>query len=128
MKTFAEVKQWCSEATVAFGDPAVPICHLVFRWVDPDTYTGDELACGERGFRFFLWLSPNDAVPMKIALGCPEVTVDDVVDSFGVDRIAPGVWMLHPSLNIEGLIHGFVVLRDVPEPAPWERRIIVVAA
>lgn len=40
---------------------------------------------------------------------------------WGVRRLGPGVWAVLPSLNIEGEggYHGYVVMHDVPEPAPW---------
>jgi hypothetical protein len=37
-----------------------------------------------------------------------------------MERIVPGVWALNPSLNIPGVIHVFVLLYGVPNPAPWE--------
>jgi len=33
------------------------------------------------------------------------------------------VWAVQPSIVTSGY-HGFVILRDVPDPAPWESRII----
>lgn len=40
------------------------------------------------------------------------------VTAFGLERIGPGVWALSPSLVI-GNLHAWVMLCDVPEPAPW---------
>jgi hypothetical protein len=76
-----------------------------------------------------LWISPAHPIPIPIVLG-REVT-DDAGDlvKFGSERVIPGVWALNPSLNVPGLIHAFVVLYDVPDPAPWEveKRIVVVS-
>ena len=45
-----------------------------------------------------------------------------------VGRVGPqspqgDVWAVQPSIVTSGY-HGFVILRDVPDPAPWESRII----
>ena len=50
---------------------------------------------------------------------------DELVE-FGVDRIAPGLWVLNPSLNIPGVLHAFIALYDVPNPAPWEGGLILL--
>lgn len=44
----------------------------------------------------------------------------------GPSRSAPGIWCLSPSLNVPGLVHAFVVLYGVPDPAPFDKRILVV--
>jgi len=38
---------------------------------------------------------------------------------WGLRRLGPGVWELSPSIHEKGLVHAYVVLCDVPEPAPW---------
>jgi hypothetical protein len=40
---------------------------------------------------------------------------------YGLERLGPGVWKLSPSLWAPGALHAFIVLRDVPEPAPFAR-------
>lgn len=42
---------------------------------------------------------------------------------YGAELVTKGVWAISPSLNAEGVIHAFLVLYDVPDPAPWERGI-----
>jgi hypothetical protein len=43
------------------------------------------------------------------------------MERYGLSRLGPGVWMLTPSLWAPGVLHAFIVLRDVPEPAPFAR-------
>jgi hypothetical protein len=40
-------------------------------------------------------------------------------DVYRLEKIAPGVWKLRPSL-VAGDIHAFVTIVGVPEPAPFE--------
>lgn len=40
-------------------------------------------------------------------------------ETWGMDQLGPGVWSLDPSVIIPGVIHAFVTLVDVPEPALW---------
>lgn len=41
------------------------------------------------------------------------------VEAFGLEHIGPGVWVVSPSVWVPGAFHAYVVLRDVPEPAPF---------
>ena len=34
-------------------------------------------------------------------------------------RLGPGVWDISPSVVVQGQLHAFLTLVDVPEPAPW---------
>lgn len=45
---------------------------------------------------------------------------DKRVVQWGLLKIGPTVWTLHRSIHFVGLYHAYVVLRGVPEPAPWE--------
>ncbi|HWR36397.1 MAG TPA: hypothetical protein VN622_11060 [Clostridia bacterium] len=128
MRTISEVVKWCAGALVEHGDPAVPVCQLFFRWVEtPAAYRGDELVCGVMDGQFGIWLCPGEAIAMPIVEGAAEFGMLNAIDNFGATKIANGVWSLSPSLNLPDLIHGFVVLYDVPDPAPWERRIILLS-
>jgi hypothetical protein len=131
MKTVTDVEAWVARAADAYGDPSVPVCQLCFRWT-PETQrfvVGDDaLTCGLAEGAFALLLGPNvPAIPLPIRAGDAEVTEDEVI-TYGLDRLSAGVWAMTPSLNIEGFIHAFVVLYDVPDPAPWERRIVLAAS
>lgn len=41
------------------------------------------------------------------------------IRKWGLERIGPGVWVVSPSVWEPGSFHAYVVLRDVPEPAPF---------
>lgn len=38
---------------------------------------------------------------------------------FVMYRLGPGVWKITPSLYVPTMVHGYLTLVDVPEPAPW---------
>jgi hypothetical protein len=61
---------------------------------------------------------------LTVALGEPEMTEHGVL-TYGAERVTAGVWAITPSLNVVGVIHGFVVIHGVPDPAPWERLIVL---
>jgi len=67
---------------------------------------------------------------MPVHDGEPEGTKEDVdlgvkgwgeMKRYGLSRLGPGVWKLSPSLWAPGALHAFIVLVDVPEPAPFAR-------
>lgn len=130
MKTADQVSRWCGGAAEQFGDPSVPVCQLFLRWQEVlSVPRGDDaLVCGMLDGELVLLLGPEFR-PFPIPLLVGDMQLDDAGDleAFGADRIAPGVWALTPSLNAEGAIHAFIVLYDVPEPAPFERRILLPA-
>ena len=41
------------------------------------------------------------------------------IHRWGVMRIGPGTWVVEPSIVQHDLFHAFVVIAEVPEPAPW---------
>lgn len=43
------------------------------------------------------------------------------IRKWGLRRLGPGTWLLGPSV-VQGQLHAFVVLCDVPEPAPFAPR------
>lgn len=127
MKTFSEVTEWMRGADLEFGDPSLPICQLFFRWeTDLRGYRGDELVAGigAAGGVVAVIHPAIHRLPLPIEPDGPRITEGELV-AFGAERITAGVWALSPSLNAEQLIHGFVVLYGVPDPAPWERRIVL---
>jgi hypothetical protein len=65
--------------------------------------------------------------PLRVTVGEP-VICNHAIEAFQMRRICAGVWAMAPSLNIPGVIHAFVVLHGVPEPAPWEQLVILVKA
>jgi hypothetical protein len=40
---------------------------------------------------------------------------------WGLQQVGATVWIVVPSLHVEGQIHAFVVLANVPDPAPWKK-------
>lgn len=126
MKTFADVAQWCADAAEDLGDPSIVVCQLFFRWQDDlHAYRGSELACGMLDGELVLLLRP-EVSPLQVSIeDAPKVDGDGALLAFGAEQITRDVWALTPSLNAPGLIHAFVVLYGVPDPAPWERRIVL---
>lgn len=132
MKTFSEVAEWCAGAAEELGDPAEAVCQVFARWCDDlYAYHGDDISCGwtadgELALRLFGPDSPP--LPLRVETGEYQVDADGRLVSFGAVQITAGVWEITPSLNAEGLIHAFLVLYDVPTPAPWEKRIVPAGA
>ncbi len=127
MKTFREVAAWFDGACRQFEDPSIPICQLFFRWhaTLEGNAPSEELACGLLGDEVTLLLGPGfPMLPMPIEIGAPKIEADELL-AYGATKVTDGVWALSPSLNAEGLIHAFVVIHNVPDPAPWERRIVL---
>lgn len=124
MKTFADVAEWCAGAAMQFGDPSAVVCQLFFQWREDLRAAAGDLACGLHGDEVALVLGPDVALPIPLQLGEPEIS-DEGVITFGTDLIAPGLWAVTPSFNMPGVIHAFVVLYGVPDPAPWEKRIVL---
>lgn len=127
MKTCAAVAEWCGAAAAQFGDPSATVCHLFLRWTDDiQSYAGDELVCGQVEGEFVLCLAhgkdgnPDVFIPIAVDPLGPRVGADGVLQAFGVEEIAAGLWALVPSLNVPQLIHGFVTLYGLPSPAPWQ--------
>lgn len=145
MKTISETFEWCIGVAARYGDPAMRVAPVYARFVQerpvPKERRGvlskhlsgeaaidhDEiLATWEDGK---LWISladewldlPIDPNGAQFDLGTGELK------AFGMTEITRGLWALTPSLNIPNTFHFFVHVFDVPESAPWERRIITVS-
>lgn len=127
MKTCAEVAAWCAGAAEEFGDPSAPVCQIFLRWQDePEAYRGDELVCGMNHGDLALLLGEGfPPFQFPVVAGRPQLDERGYVMAYGASCVTAGVWAITPSLNALGLIHGFVVLHGVPDPAPWERRIVL---
>jgi len=134
LRRAGEVSRWCEQAELAFGDASTPVCQLCFRWVD-DIYKGrvsGDLVCGmDANDELLLCLGETwRPLPIPWRVGEPVVKEGPELEAYGLVRLGAGVWLLNPSLNLEGELHGFVTLYDVPEPAPFgeapERRRILL--
>lgn len=129
MRSAAELAAWLAGAAAQYGDPAAPVCQVFCRWQqDLAAYKGDELACGMVDEEFVVALGDQLNLPLPVQKGQYKLAAPGELESYGAELIAPGVWAISPSLNAERLIHAFVVLYDVPDPAPWgeERRILLL--
>lgn len=129
MNTFTQVQAWCAGAQEQFGDPSIPVCQLFVRWhEDVLSSSSEDLVVGwlDGEIVLILGLGPDiPFVPIRVQMGQAAFGEHGELVAFGVERIAPGLWSMTPSLNLEGGIHAFVVLYGVPDPAPWERRIVL---
>ena len=130
MKTLAEVAEWHEGAEERLEWDLLardPVCQLFFRWVDDlGLYRGKELACSTHGKDIALLFARPYPLALPLSAGEPRLSEQGEVEMFGAEKIASGMWALSPSLNMPGIIHAFVVLDGVPDPAPWERMIVWV--
>ena len=131
IKTIVHLQEWIVGASHLYEDAADPICLMFFRWMDrPEAYRGEDLVCGNLvAGEMDLWINPSEsaALPVPVRFGEQVIDPTGVLVSFGVERIGPGVWAMTPSLNVAGLVHGFVVLYEVPEPAPFAIETVLSA-
>jgi len=123
MKTVQELDAWRAGAAQQFGDPAIPVCQLFVRWAGEDFPRPRllELFCSHRRAGYYILRLGREwqlRVPLRISSGRPKMKAGEL-KTFGAERITHGMWALQPSLNLPGLLHGFVVLYEVPDPPPW---------
>ena len=131
MKTIPEIAEWRRGNHQQFGDPAASVGQAFVRYIaqlppQPEpvdliaTYEDDCLAVA---------FEPGRLMPLAVDPEGPVIDEETgALTAFGLRKICPGLWTLTPSLNIPGAIHVFVTLYAVPEPAPWESRIVVVSS
>lgn len=125
MKTSEELFEWCSGAEQTFGDPAVPIGLVFLRYVPTVSgYDGADLVATSDGDALVVRFAPEVIVRLNVSEAGPEGD-DEQLRVFGLSQIAPGLWSLCPSLHLPGFLHAWVVLYDVPVPAPWGKRIVL---
>jgi hypothetical protein len=127
MKTIAELIEWCNGADEEFGDPSVPIGLIFVRYQHVKRPQEEDLVASWSddasrlpwpALLLDLTCLGAGLVPLDVSINGP-VTAHDELMEFGIEQILPGFWYLTPSLNLPGLLHAFVVLYDVPIPAPW---------
>lgn len=123
MKTSQELAEWCAGALIEFGDPAAPVGQMFFRYTEVTLARGDELTCTARGDA--LMLNVGGVPPLRVDVEGPAFDEEERLRVFGIKSIVPGLWTLEPSLNLPGMFHAFIVIYDVPNPAPWERLIVL---
>jgi hypothetical protein len=131
--TNSMLREWCSTQSLdgMLDDPDVdvPVCTLVF--TAEEGAAQDELRFGFSGapdWQLFLQLGP-ERLPVNLTTAGeqPEISDGFELTAFGIVKLGRGVWVLNPSLNIPGELHAYVILRNVPDPAPWEKPRILIA-
>jgi hypothetical protein len=132
----ADFDRFIESAAQEVGDPSVITSVLILEWREGvvDTAALPELRARWAPHARCIvieWMdSDADGVrsrPVQIPVSADGAKYSDAgeLEIFGVRRAGPGVYALAPSLNLPGFFHAFVVLHGVPEPPPWERRIIL---
>lgn len=127
MKTFEQVAQWCAGAAEQLGDPSKPVCQIFVRYRQDLVLDdiGDELICGMADGELVLALGP-DFLPYPLPIEAGAGRYDERgIEAYGIELVTKGVWSIAPSFFVPGVIHAFIVVYDVPDPAPWERTIIL---
>ena len=122
-----ELTQYLEGARARFGDPAKPVFLLAVNF-SPITklQNGDvraqynpaisSLTLDFGGSLLTIEISPDGAIFEK-----------DKLLAFHIRKLCSGIWAISPSLNMPGILHAFLVLHNVPEPAPWERMIFLAS-
>lgn len=126
-----ELNAFLMEATLALGDPAQTVCQLFVPW---------DLEGRAVQTMFAMWDGDDQELQLLIvedygirtlplAVSAEDVVIEDGrLKAFHVRKVSRGTWALAPSLNIPGELHAFVVLTGVPDPAPWERLVILATS
>lgn len=129
MKTLSEVARWRRTAAERFGDPSIPTCQLFLRHVTHHSqFDGEDLVFTVDQGELFLKLERDGSwFPIAISPVGAEVDAEGDLVAFGMEQIESGLWLLRPSLNVPGLIHAFITLYRVPDPAPWEQLIVLAS-
>jgi hypothetical protein len=125
IQTVENLQRWIQGCAEDLGDPSAAVCSLVFRWMTLAPLSAPaDLVCGMAEGQFVISLDGDAVWPLPIVAGDPEISEHKEIINYGAECIAKacGVWILSPSLNIPGLIHGYVTLVGVPSPAPWEKK------
>lgn len=131
IRTHEHLLAWRTGAAEQFDDPSEPVCQMFFRWIERHVphvpHSNDDLRCCMAEGALVLFLEPDRMwpIPLERPLTAKPVLQGGQLISYGLEQITADVWALAPSLNIEGLVHGFVTLYGVPSPAPFERLILL---
>lgn len=131
--TREELEEFLIAAEERFGDPAEAVCLLSLRWCEGPVIAPDMVIRPHGPDVLLLELVDADgtqAFPLELSADGPGFRrlIDGVMVIFHPRKICAGVWTLNPSLNVTGQFHGFVVIHDVPDPAPWERLVVLATS
>jgi len=122
MKTVKELHEWRVGAVREFGDPSIPVTPMFVRLQTIDCRSEEITAKFDRGI---LFVNAFADIPLVIDVDGPQIE-DGCLRAFGIVQVVPGLWFLTPSLNLPDMFHAFIVLYDVPSPAPWEATSSIV--
>ena len=127
MKTMLEFAEWCGGAEEEFGDPTIPVGQMLLRYLPTLVgYEGEDLAASTEGSgSLIIRFAPDLVLRFRVSENGPHGSAERL-DVFGLRQVAPGLWELFPSMNLPGLVYAWAVIYNVPEPAPWGKRIIIV--
>lgn len=130
--TAEELYAFLMEAELRLGDPSQAVCLLVVPWRDAPLTFADECGLAVRfsnaKMEIVFEMVDEDGVrelPLAVDVNDPVIDERGVLKAFHVRPLARGVWALAPSLHVPGALHAFVVLTGVPDPAPWQRLILM---
>jgi hypothetical protein len=112
------------------GDPAEIVCQVLVPWHPDITQLRDvRPEYKHREKVLLLDFTHTDVVlPVPISESGEPVIFDGVIEAYSLRKACAGVWALAPSLLVPDLVHCYIVFHGVPDPAPWESRIILVSA
>ena len=58
--------------------------------------------------------------PARLGMMDGEMYKAGAMRHWGLIKIGPGTWKVDPSIHQPNVLHAYLVLCEVPEPAPWE--------
>jgi hypothetical protein len=136
--TQRELLDYLDRVQEATGDPAAGTCLMFVPWM-PAVLTEnnkpvDYVAAWDAGTGVmlldFVDGQQRRALPLEISMEPPLLrrVLEGAMVRYQARKICNGIWALNPSLNIPEMMHGYVVLHGVPDPAPWEKRIVLASA
>lgn len=101
--------------------------------MSPDKITLDLVVCfGEKlqpngcilsAPRVLVVLAANhqsQLVQVMLPFNLDGLILDGPPPRFVLYKLGPGVWKLAPSVTVPGMLHAFITIVGVPDPAPWE--------
>jgi hypothetical protein len=119
----SEVREMLARDRAEGRDPANRVLHLVADWMPEGNvaeYHGDGIVAALWGSTLAVSVGGNlfsfAAKPGPALVKDPATMA---MEHWGLERLGPGVWAVQPSVVVPGAIHAYIVLRGVPEPAPF---------
>ncbi len=128
-----ELMQFLEEVQARLGDPSRATCLVFVEYGEvtgagpvPALLASYDVPAGSLTVTALDEMAmPTMEIPVPLAGGDDPAIQDGQLAAFGIRKVALGLWTLNPSLNIPGAFHGYVVVHGVPDPAPWERTILL---